>query len=160
MPNTVTEKSIAVTVPSPDRFVVNHHNEAKAAIDAMSVWRQHGAETNLRSWCRVVESIDPVRENGRAFSGPELQAGAQVSLPVGAIIVACDVSWANARWYAGQHMKRMEIEAGLHEVTADGLTELTRSMRRAWARDLIGWLLTSRPDISKKARVFSPKGAA
>jgi hypothetical protein len=122
--------------------------------------RSRSAPTNLRSWRRVVESIDPVRENGWAFSGPELKAGAQVSLPVGAIIIACDLSWANARWYAGQHKKLMEVEAGLYEVLADGLTELTRSMRRAWARDLIGWLLTNRPDISKKARVVSSKGAA
>lgn len=92
------------------------------------------------------------------FFTPEWRANTGTSLPAGAIIVAFD--WANARWSAGRHVKRMEIEAGLNEVTADGLTEMTRSMLRAWARDLIGWLLTNRPDISKKTRFVFSKGAA
>jgi hypothetical protein len=158
MPETTQTNPVAVIVPTAAPGVENHNNKANVAIEAMSVWRQRDAETTLRSWRRVVESIDPVRENGWAFSGPELEAGAEVSLPVGTIIVVCDQSWAKARWYAGQHMKRMEIEAGIYEVTPHGLTALTRSTRRQWAQDLVSWLIANRPNISKRARVVFSKG--
>jgi hypothetical protein len=146
MTDIVAETLATVTVPSTDRFVMDHHNGARAAIDGMPAWRQFGAETNLRSWRRWIKSINPACDDGWAFSGPELRPGAQAPLPIGTIIVACDVSWAKAKWYAGQYRAPTEIEAALYEVSPDGLVTLTRSMRRRWARDLIGWLVTNRPE--------------
>jgi hypothetical protein len=49
MPGAMQTNLVMVTVPTTDRFVVNHHNDAKAAIEAMSASRQYGAETNLPS---------------------------------------------------------------------------------------------------------------
>lgn len=147
MSDTFIEQANTVTLPAADRFVENHHNEAKAAIAAMSPSRQWGAETNLRSWRRWVKSINPDSNNGWGFRGIELKPGAEVALPLGAIIVACDYSWAKARWYAGSYIKPVEVDAALYEVKDDGLAELTRSMRSAWARDLLGWLATNRLDM-------------
>lgn len=139
--------SIAVTVPATDHYVAWHHDRAKAAIAAMSPSRRWGAETNLRSWRRWINSIDPARDSGWAFCGVELKPGADATLPLGAVIVACDFSWAKANWYTGQFIQPMTVDAALYEVKDDGLTELTRSMRRAWARDLLGWLVRNRPDV-------------
>jgi hypothetical protein len=160
MSNIVAENLVTVVMPSTDRFVVDHHNGARAAIDGMPAWRQFGAETNLRSWRRWLKSIDPARDNGWGFSGPELQPGADASLPIGAIVVACDLSWAKAKWHAGDYIRPMEIEAALYEVTSDGLIQLTRSMRRAWARDLLGWLVTNRPEIPMMMRAATAQGTA
>lgn len=149
--NEVTATStIAVTVPATDFYVARHHDSAKAAIAAMSPSRRWGAETNLRSWRRWINSIDPSRDNGWAFRGVELEPDTEVTLPLGAIVVACDYSWAKAKWYAGHFIQPMTADAALYEVKDDGLAELTRSMRRAWARDLLGWLVRNRPDVSAK----------
>lgn len=150
---------VTVAIPEIDKFVARHHDRAKAAIDAMSPSRRWDAETNRRSWRRRIYTIDPTRENGWAFSGPELQPCAKVSLPSGAVIVACDYSWAKASWYSGQHIKPMEVIAALYEVTASGLDQLTRSMRRSWARDLIGWMVKNREEIPTKSRVSPCYGA-
>lgn len=160
MPEGLDVNLVTVAIPEIDKFVVHHHDGAKAAIDAMSPSRQWSAETNLRSWRRQIHTIDPTRENGWAFSGPELQPGSKASLPTSAVIVACDYSWAKANWYAGQYIRPMEIEAALYEATATGLDQLTRSMRRAWARDLIGWLVKNREEIPTKLRAIASCGAA
>jgi len=119
MPEATRTNPVTVTVPTTDLFVVNHHNDARAAIDAMSPSRRYGADTNLRSWRTWLQSIDPTHQNGWSFSGPELQPGAQAELPAGAIIVACDLSWARAKWYAGQYIKPAEVEAALYEATPE-----------------------------------------
>jgi hypothetical protein len=147
MSDAFIEQMITVTLPATDRFVEKHHNESKMAIAAMSRSRQWGAETNLRSWRRWINSIDPARDNGWGFYGIELKPGADATLPLGAVIVACDYSWAKAKWYAGQFIQPVKVDAALYEVKDDCLIELTRSMRRAWARDLLGWLVTNRPDV-------------
>ena len=156
MLNTVVEHKITVTLPGTGHSVENHHNEAKAAIAAMSRSRQWGAETNLRSWRRWIKSIDPACTTGWGFRGIELKPGADATLPVGAIIVACDISWAKAKWYAREFIRPMEIEAAIYEMTKEGLIELTRSDRPGWARDLLGWLVTNRPDVPAKVRVTAP----
>jgi hypothetical protein len=154
------ENLVTVVIPDTDQFVVNHHNRAKTAITEMSPSRQFGAETNLRSWRRLIKTLDPVRDNGWAFSGDELKPGATASLPVGGIIIACDVSWTKANWYAGRHMAPTEIEAALYEVSADGLVALIRSMRRRWARDLIRWLVSNRPEIVIQSPIALTHGEA
>ncbi|MGH6711761.1 MAG: hypothetical protein ACREEK_22665 [Bradyrhizobium sp.] len=147
MLDTVVGHTITATLPGTDPSVENHHNEAKAAIAAMSRSRQWGAETNLRSWRRWIKSIDPACTTGWGFRGIELKPGADATFPVGAIIVSSDISWAKARWYAGSYIQPMEVAAALYVVTSDGLVELTRSVRRAWARDLLGWLATNRREM-------------
>ena len=160
MSDTVIDHAITVTIPAADLFVENHHNEANAAIAAMPPSRRWGAETNLRSWRRWIKSINPESDNGWAFRGVELKPGAGTTLPVGAIIVACDVSRAKAKWYAGSYIKPAEVDAALYGVQSDGLVELTRSLRRGWARDLFGWLVTNRPEIPVvKAGMPTPHGA-
>lgn len=161
MLDTLVEQTMTVTFPGIDPSVENHHNEAKAAIAAMSRSRRWGAETNLRSWRRWIKSIDPACGTGWGFRGIELKPGVEATLPVGAIIVACDVSWAKARWYAGSYIKPAELDAALYEVASDGLIELTRSMRRAWARDLLGWLATNRREMPvTKVSASVARGAA
>ncbi|MCR6734071.1 MAG: hypothetical protein NVV83_08290 [Afipia sp.] len=135
---------ITVTLPTTYPGVAGHHDGANVAIEAMSPSRRYGADTNLRSWRRLLKSIDPAHENGWSFSGLELQPGAQAVLPASSIVVACDLSWAKAKWYAGQYIKPLEVEAALYEATGEGLVQLTRSVRRVWARDLLGWLITNR----------------
>lgn len=160
MSDAFIEQMITVTLPATDRFVEKHHNESKMAIAAMSRSRQWGAETNLRSWRRWINSIDPTRDNGWAFCGIELKPGADTTLPLGAVIVACDYSWAKAKWYAGQFIQPVKVDAALYEVKDDGLIELTRSMRRAWARDLLGWLVTNRPGVPvTKISMSNARGA-
>ena len=160
MNDVTATKSIAVTVPATDQYVARHHDSAMAAIAAMSPSRRWGAETNLRSWRRWVHSIDPARDNGWAFCGVELKPGADATLPLGALIVACDSSWAKAKWYTGQFIQPMTVDAALYEVKDDGLIELTRSMRRAWPRDLLGWLVRNRPDMPlAKISMSNARGA-
>ena len=62
MTDIVVEKLATVTVPSTDRFAMDHHNGSRAAIDGMAAWHKFGAETNLRSWLPIVQ-ID--RSNAR-----------------------------------------------------------------------------------------------
>jgi hypothetical protein len=80
MTDIVVETLATVTVPSTDRFAMDHHNGARAAIDGMPAWRQFGAETNLRRLRRSLKSIDRTHENSRSFFGPALQPGAQAAL--------------------------------------------------------------------------------
>jgi hypothetical protein len=143
----IAEDFVTIIIPEASPHVVDHHRRAVDAIEAMSPSRRLGADTNLRAWRRRVEQIDPTRENGWAFFGEELTAGTTVSLALGAVVVVCDVSWAQAQWYAGHYIKPIEVEASLHEVSERGLTCLTTSGRRKWARDLIGWLVANRADI-------------
>lgn len=148
MPEKNDEDFITVNVPEASNRIVEHHERAESAIKNMSPSRRFGADTNLRAWRRWVKQIDPTRENGWAFSGVELTAGTTALLPTGALVVVCDVSWVQARWYAGQYIKPIEVEASLYEVSDEGLTRLIASARRKWARDLVGWLVANRPEIS------------
>jgi hypothetical protein len=150
MSEKVAEQFVSVEIPGSSELVTAHHRRAVAEVGGMSPSRKTTADTNHRIWRRWVKRIDPNRENGWAFAGVELMAASTASLPAGAIIVACDVSWAQAKWYAGRYIKPIEIEASLYEVTTDGLTLLKRSVRRKWAHDLVGWLLTNRADIPVK----------
>src|SRR4051794_37276922 len=101
MPEEIAEHLVSIVIPSASERVAEHHHHAVNAIEGMSPSRQRAAEANLGSWRRWVKNIDQSRENGLAFSGVELTAGATTSLPTSAVIVACDVSWARAEWYAG-----------------------------------------------------------
>jgi hypothetical protein len=141
------EHLVSVIIPDRVERVTEHHRRAVNAIESMSPSRRLGADINLRTWRRWIKQIDPTRENGWAFSGVELKAGATVSLALGTVVVVCDVSWAEAKWYAGHYIKPIEVEASLHEVCDGGLTCLTTSGRRNWARDLISWLVANRTDI-------------
>jgi hypothetical protein len=147
------EELVTVIVPEANRVVGEHHQAAKREIDGMSPSRRFGAETSLRSWRRWIKAIDPTRENGWAFDGAELTAGATVLLPVGALVVVYDVSWARARWYAGRYIKPTALESVLYEVTADGLKHLINSTRKRWAGDLVGWIVTNRGDIPATTRM-------
>jgi hypothetical protein len=62
MTDIVVEKLATMTVPSTDRFAMDHHNGSRAAIDGMAAWHKFGAETNLRSWLPIAQ-ID--RSNAR-----------------------------------------------------------------------------------------------
>jgi hypothetical protein len=153
MPSMNDKELVTVTIPEVDRAVVEHHQTAERAIEGMSPSRRFGAESNLRSWRRLIENVDPTRSNGWAFGGVELSAGATASLPVGALIVVYDVSWARARWYAGRYIKPAVLEGVLYEVAADGLKHLISSTRKRWARDLVGWIVTNRRDIPATTRM-------
>jgi hypothetical protein len=143
----IAEDFVTIVIPEASLRVVEHHQRAVNAIEAMSPSRRLGADTNLRAWRRWIKQIDPTRENGSAFSGVELTAGTTVSLPLGTVMVVCDAIWAQATWYAGPFIKPTEVEASLYEVSGEGLTRLTTSVRRKWARDLVGWLVANRPDV-------------
>lgn len=147
MAEEIAKDFVTIVVPEACRHVVDHHKRAVDAIEAMSPSRRLGADTNLRTWRRWIKKIDLAHENGWAFSGVELTAGSTVSLPAGAVVVVCDVSWAQATWYAGHYIKPIEIEASLHGVSGGRLTCLATSGRRKWARDLVDWLVANRPDI-------------
>jgi hypothetical protein len=150
---------VSVTIPAIASQVADHHRRANSEIDGMSPSRKWGAETNLRSWRRWVKEVDPSRENSWGFSGVEVKTGTMVSLPAGAVIVTCDVSWAQAKWYAGRYIKPTEIEASLYEVTSDGPKHLVTAARRKWARELIDWLITNRPGIPQKTSVAPARSA-
>lgn len=153
-----TEHLVSVIIPDTVERVTEHHRRAVNAVESMSPSRRLGADMNLRTWRRWIKQIDPTRENGWAFSGVELKAGATVSLAIGTVVVVCDVSWAQAKWYAGHYIKPIEVEASLHEVSSGGLTCLIASDRRKWARDLVGWLVANRPDIPVTANLASAPG--
>lgn len=153
------ERRVTVEMPDPSEIVVAHHRSALSAIEGMSPSRKWGAETNLRSWRRWVKEICPSCESGWGFSGEEVKTGTMASLPAGAIVIACDVSWAKAKWYAGRYIKPTEIEASLYEVTSDGLKHLVTATDRKWGRKLIRWLITNRPDIPQKMCVVPVRNA-
>lgn len=147
------EKLVTVIVPEANRVVVEHHHAAGREIEGMSPSRRFGAETNLRNWRRWITNVDPTRVNGWAFDGVDLTAGATALLPVGALMVVYDASWARARWYAGRFVKPTELEGTLYEVTAGELKRLINSTRKRWARDIAGWIVTNRPDIPVTTRM-------
>jgi hypothetical protein len=137
-----------ITVPTADPVVVTHHERALTVIAAMSPSRAYGAETNLRGWRRTVDGIDPAREDGWAFKGGSLIAGAAATLCEGTLIVTYDASWAKAKWYAGNFIAPTERLAGLYEVADGELIRRVQSVRSGWAQDLIGWLRANRPDVA------------
>lgn len=153
-----TERHVNVTIPNASEHVMQHHHRAIRAIESMSSSRKWGADANARSWRRWIKQIDPERDNGWAFLGAALMPGASATLPLGAIIVVCDVSWANARWYADCSINRIEADAALHEVAEEGLALLVRSARRTWGRDLVRWLTTNGPGIPVKRSLAIVRG--
>lgn len=47
-----------ITLPTVDSMVLDHHEQANAAIEAMSPSRSYGAETNLSSWRRHLSVVN------------------------------------------------------------------------------------------------------
>lgn len=135
--------AIEVIIPPTDTMVLAHHEGAKAAIARMSPSRRYGAETNLRSWRRVLTAIDPRGRDGHAFVGHAVAPGALVSLPIGALIITVDTSWAKARWYADDHIAPVETFAHLYRVERSGPIQLGCAYGRTWAQDLLGFLMTN-----------------
>lgn len=158
MPEEIAEHLVSILIPSVSERVAEHHRRAVNAIEGMSPSRQRAAEANVGAWRRWVKDIDPSRENGLAFSGVELTAGATASLPINAVVVACDMSWARAKWSAGCYIKPTVTEASLYEVTSEGLKQLTTSVRRRWPFDLVHWLVANRPGIPVTT-IIPPRGA-
>ena len=135
---------ITVTIPSIDPLVEGHHRRAVSEIERMSPSRQFGAETDLSSWRRLLRTVDLEKTNGYAFSGNLLQAGAIAEIEDGKLIIAVDKSWTRANWYAGRHVRAVEISARLLQVRESGLVTLIESQRsRAWAQDILGFLETN-----------------
>jgi hypothetical protein len=137
-----------VTVQTANPVVVSHHKQASIAIAAMPPSRASGAEIDLYISRRVVEGIDPERDDGWGFKGTWLSAGRTAKLAEGTLILACDASYARARWYAGNFIAPTERYAGVYEVRGDELVRRVQSIRRCWAQDLIGWIRTNRPDVA------------
>lgn len=160
MSEAIGERLVSIVVPGASDCVLDHHRHAVAEIDAMSPSRKWGAEATVRGWRRWIKEIDPTRDNGWAFCGVELKPGEAASLPAGALIVVCDVSWAQAKWYAGRYIKPLQVKASLYAVTTDGLQSLITSVRRSWARDLVGWIETNRHDIPEKLPQLPPQRTA
>lgn len=133
--------TVTVTIPEIDSLVLSHHRQAESEIAKMSPWRSRGSEMELRCWRRRLTAIDPAGTDGHAFDGDRLQPCAEVSLPVGALIIAREASWAKARWYAGSFVRPYEQNARLLRVGPDGLQTLIESTRKSWARDILGHLM-------------------
>jgi hypothetical protein len=138
-----------VTVPEVAPIVVSHHKRASIVVGAMPPSRASGAAIELCISRRVVVGIDPERDDGWGFkSGPEwVSAGKTAKLDEGTLILAIDASYASARWYAGNFIAPTERYAAVYEVRGDQLVRRVLSIRRRWARDLIGWICTNRPDV-------------
>lgn len=132
-----------ITLPSIDFLVQMHHDEANAAIAGMSPSRSYGAETNLSSWARHLTAIDPAGKDGYAFTGSELRRGVEATVPLGALILVVDSSWAKAKWYAGSYISPLERRATLHVAEAEGLRELLSVGSRRWAENILGFLVTN-----------------
>jgi hypothetical protein len=147
MAKATAETLVTVLIPDKDKIVLSPHNRAEVTIKGMAPSRRLGAETNLRSWRRWITAVDPMGQSGWAFSVLEIKPEAMAAPPIGSVIVACEVSWAKASWYAGQRLVPTAIEAALHELSADGLVTLTRSVRVHRARILISWLIINRPFV-------------
>lgn len=143
---------VRITVPAIDAPVNWHNESAEQAIAAMSPSRRYGAQTSLRAWRRVLEAFDPKGSDGYGFSGPQIQPGAEVGLPRGALIVGLDNSYASARWYAGRYVRPRTLRAFIHRVDAGGLKTLFETDRAPWAPKLIGFLMTN-PMICEAAGV-------
>ena len=143
---------VRITVPAIDAPVIWHNESAENAIAAMSPSRRYGAQTSLRAWRRVLEAFDPKGSDGYGFSGPQIQPGAEVELPRGALVVGLDDSYASARWYAGHYVRPRALRAFIQRVDADGLKTLFETDRAPWAPKLIGFLMTN-PTICETAGV-------
>ncbi|MET3889341.1 hypothetical protein ABIE41_000417 [Bosea sp. OAE506] len=143
MNTNVQPVTVKVTIPEIDEFVLSHHQRAESEIARMSPSRRRGAETTLQFWRRRLTAIDPNGTDGFAFSGDQLQKRTEVALPVGALIVARDASWAQARWYADSFVRPYEQNARLLRVGPDGLETLIETTGRNWARDVLGFLMTA-----------------
>lgn len=144
--------TVLVTIPEIDELVLSHHRQAESEIAGMSPWRSRGSEMQLRCWRRRLTAIDPNGADGYAFDGDQLQRCAEVSLPVGALIVARDTSWAQARWYAGSFVRPYEQNARLLRVGPDGLQTLIEITRKTWVRDILGHLMITEA-MRQEARV-------
>lgn len=135
---------VEIIVPVVNAEVLYHQQSAIEEIERMSSSRGYGAETNLRSWRRNLTAINLTGANGYAFSGNSLVAAETANLPRGALVVAVDISFAKARWYAGKHIKPVEQCAQLLKITADGPVPIFESRKKSWARDILGYLATHR----------------
>lgn len=134
---------IPVTIPGIDILVSSHNQEAISAIARMSPSRSYGSDWNVNSWRRCLSGINPDGKDGYAFNGAQVQPLAEVSLPLGSLIVARDSSWAKAKWYAGCYVPPVEQYACLIRVESDGLRTLISSRSKSWARDILGYLVTN-----------------
>lgn len=139
---------IEIVTPAIDLLVEMHHDGAVNAIARMSPSRRYGADTNLNCWRRVITSIDPNGTDGYAFVGHALKVGASAHLPVGSLLLAVDSSWAKARWYAGSFIAPIERSASLLRVGEDGLQLVIESRSKAWARQVLGHLMTNQGLLS------------
>ena len=75
-----------ITVPPPVAEIERAHQAASNAIARMSTTRSYGAQAELSVWRKLVEGIDPSKDNGYAFNGPLLRAGGQADVPPGAVL--------------------------------------------------------------------------
>jgi hypothetical protein len=145
--------TVTITVPEADNrgFIERHEAEYQSAYAAMSPSRTWGAEFTKSSFRRLLRGIDPQHQNGWAFSGLELRAGEPATVPVGGLMLTVDKSFARGNWYAGRSVTAASFVAVLYEATENGeLKELLVSMDpRKWGRELVGWLLTNRPDLPR-----------
>lgn len=144
--------TVTVTIPEIDDFVLSHHRRAESEIARMSPSRSRGAETSIRYWRRRLTAIDPAGTDGHAFDGDQLHPCSAVSLPVGALVMVRDASWAQARWYADSFVRPYEQNAKLLRVGRDGLRTLIETTRKDWARDILGYL-ASAETVRQDARV-------
>ena len=147
------QATITAIVPPVDRMAQFHHDGALRAISRFKNTRGYDAEANLRSWRRLLTKYDPNGKDGWAFEGSTLQAGAEVKLRPGPLIVGLDDSWAKGNWYAGDDVRPRELTAFLAQaVEGDGLRVLVSVSDNAWASGIIG-LLNTNPEIVSAARV-------
>lgn len=141
--NQRVSEMVKVAVPAIDEQVTRHHELAEAAIAAMSPSRRYGADTALRSWRRVLQSFNPAGLDGYAFSGHQVQPGSELSLPIGALIIGLDDSYAVAKWYSGRYVAPRALRAFLQRVGPDGLEALFETDRAPWAPKVLGFLATT-----------------
>lgn len=135
--------TVTVTIPEIDPLVLSHHRQAESEITRMPHWRRRGAETNIQYWRRRLTAIDPNGTDGHAFDGDKLHPNAEMSLPIGALVVVRDASWAKARWYARSYLSPYEQNAKLLRIGPDGLETLIETTGKSWARDILGHLVTA-----------------
>lgn len=139
----VSPVTMTVTIPAIDDPVLSHHRQAEGEIARMPPWRRRGAETSIQYWRRRLTMIDPAGTDGYAFDGDKLHPNSEVSLPIGALVVVRDASWAQARWYAHSFIRPYEQNAKLLRVGSDGIETLIETTRKSWAQDILGHLMTA-----------------
>ena len=143
MKNTPHKRTVTIEVPAVEPFVLQHHEDALAAIEEMSPSRSYKADASLRIWRRALTAANLKGKDGYAFEGHFLTAGQSASLKPCALVLCSDTSWAKANWYARRYITPISRYVQVFRVTDEGLVPVFATMKKTWARDVLGFLATN-----------------